>query len=122
AGAYTTASARPSATAATTALPPRLITSTPIWHATRSVEATIPWGARTGSRHAASLVVRQTERSRRNNRFALHIVFEHIPPRVINREMPIRGVRQPLDQHRQRAALESSTLTSLYMLTHSPLL
>ncbi len=40
--------------------------ATPISEATRSVEATIPWGARAGSRQAASVsvVVRQTEEER----------------------------------------------------------
>src|SRR5437763_9009695 len=52
-----TASANATATAASTALPPRFITSTPICDATRSVEATIPCGARTGSRQAAGAVV-----------------------------------------------------------------
>lgn len=63
----TTASANATATAASTALPPRFITSTPICDAIRSVDATIPCGARTGSRHAASTVITQTQRNRRKN-------------------------------------------------------
>src|SRR5262249_44439085 len=49
----TTASASPTATAASFALPPRFITSAPTRDAISLVDATIPWAARTGSRDAA---------------------------------------------------------------------
>src|SRR3712207_1904849 len=49
---YVTASAKATATAASTALPPRRMTSTPTREAIGLVEATIPRGARTGSREA----------------------------------------------------------------------
>jgi len=42
--------------AASTAFPPRFITSTPTLDATSFVEATMPWRARTGSREAANAV------------------------------------------------------------------
>jgi hypothetical protein len=50
---YVTASAKATATAASTALPPRFMTSTPTREAIGSVEATIPRRARTGGRDAA---------------------------------------------------------------------
>ena len=50
----TTASANPTATAASTALPPRFITSTPTCEAISLTEETIPCFARTGGRDAAS--------------------------------------------------------------------
>jgi len=43
-----TASANPTATAASTALPPALRISTPAWEASGSLEATMPWRAATG--------------------------------------------------------------------------
>src|SRR5215204_14646 len=49
---YVTASAKPTATAASTALPPRCRISTPALDASASADATIPWRARTGSRDA----------------------------------------------------------------------
>src|SRR5438874_940515 len=50
---YTTASAKATAMAASTALPPRRRTSTPTCDAILLVEATMPCRARTGSREAA---------------------------------------------------------------------
>src|SRR5262245_33726055 len=50
---HTTASASPTATAASTALPPRFITSTPTCEAISLTEATIPCFPRTGGREAA---------------------------------------------------------------------
>src|SRR5262245_11010848 len=50
---HTTASARPTATAASTALPPRFNTSTPTCEAISLTEETIPCLPRTGGREAA---------------------------------------------------------------------
>src|SRR5687768_5800094 len=51
---YVTASAKATAMAASTAFPPRFKMSTPTSDAILFVEATIPFGARTGSREAAT--------------------------------------------------------------------
>src|SRR4051794_24083574 len=51
---HVTASASAVATAASTALPPFFITSTPMRDAISLVEATMPWRATTGSRDAAT--------------------------------------------------------------------
>src|SRR6267142_1520690 len=53
---WVTASANATAMAASTALPPRFITSTPTRDATSFVDDTIPCFARTGSREAAAAV------------------------------------------------------------------
>src|SRR5262249_44599980 len=50
---HTTASAKPTATAASTALPPRFSTSTPTCEAILLTEATIPLLPRAGGREAA---------------------------------------------------------------------
>src|SRR5512145_3482822 len=50
---HTTASASPTATAASTALPPRFNTSTPTCEAISLTEETIPYLPRTGGREAA---------------------------------------------------------------------
>src|SRR5712692_3470062 len=52
-----TANANATAIAASTALPPRFIMSTPTLEAISLVEATMPWRARTGSREAAKVIV-----------------------------------------------------------------
>src|SRR5439155_14961559 len=49
---YTTARAKPTATAASTALPPRFMISTPAWLASGASLATIPCVANTGARPA----------------------------------------------------------------------
>src|SRR5215475_2390937 len=59
AGGHTTASASPTATAASTALPPRFNTSTPTCEAISLTEETIPLLPRTGGREAARVEVNE---------------------------------------------------------------
>src|SRR6266705_4479618 len=62
-----TARARPTATAASIALPPRCMISTPTREAISLVEATIPCRARAGSRDAACCVIGTDATNRRIN-------------------------------------------------------
>src|SRR5258706_604717 len=59
-----TARAKATAMAASTALPPRFIMSTPTLEAISLVEATMPWRALTGSREAARVLLESKETRR----------------------------------------------------------
>src|SRR6185503_18020576 len=70
-----TASANATAIAASTALPPRLMMSTPTRDATSFVDATIPCFARTGSRAAASGAFAKTSATIKAIGLIVRIVF-----------------------------------------------
>src|SRR5215813_11710735 len=59
---HTTAKASPTATAASTALPPRFNTSTPTCEAISLTEETIPFFPRTGGREAACVEMDEVSR------------------------------------------------------------